>query len=250
MDKINKIVGSVPNQLDKLASGSLEESNKISTTVNSELRMKFIEYKVIMSYFNLADMLSAIGGISKTLGAVTGSIGFLFIVQFVAQLSGVIRRKEKEQLRMFKIKKMMLYVPYIINKINVLAEVKRTPSDRQKLSEARKQAESLSDMSCETYKNQKEKMKILQELLVEFGEINRVELDEHDQLKYDLYERRMTQNTGAKIASEIRRRFSFVGMYMFQQRVEKQKLLIKELLVKTELETQKKIKCHEDLSSY
>ena len=58
--------------------------------------MKFIEFNIIMKYFNLLDMLSAIGGISKTLGAVTGSIGFLFIVQFVAQLSGVINRKEKE----------------------------------------------------------------------------------------------------------------------------------------------------------
>ena len=85
--------------------------------------MVFIEYKVILNYFNLIDMLSAIGGISKTLGAVTGTIGFLFIVQFVAQLAGVIHRKEKEQLRMFKIKKMTPYVPHIIDKINILAEV-------------------------------------------------------------------------------------------------------------------------------
>ena len=76
--------------------GNLAFEEIRSTLTETGLHMNFIEFKTIMSYFNLIDMISAIGGISQTLGFVTGYIGFLFIVQFVAQLTGIIHRKEKE----------------------------------------------------------------------------------------------------------------------------------------------------------
>ena len=45
-------------------------------------------------------------------------------------------------------------------------------------------------MSCETYSDQKKKIGIFEELLREYGEIDKVELDDHNQIKHDLYNQR------------------------------------------------------------
>ena len=80
----------------------------------TNLVMNFIQYNYRLEYFNLNDLFAKLGGISASVSLGVGSIGFIFIIQYVAQLSGIIHRKEKENLRLFKIKRMTRYVPLII----------------------------------------------------------------------------------------------------------------------------------------
>lgn len=61
---------------------------------------------------------------------------------------------------------------------------------------------------------------------------NPLVLDPIDQLKHDLYLRRVEQDTPTKIAGEIRKFQSFYEVYMLHNKNEKQKALIKNLEAK------------------
>jgi hypothetical protein len=57
--------------------------------------MSFVQYNRYFTYYVVSDIIAAIGGISATIGAALGAVGILFVVQFSAQLAGVVHRKQK-----------------------------------------------------------------------------------------------------------------------------------------------------------
>ena len=79
--------------------------------------MNFMQYSYIDTYINIVDVIQALGGIGATIGLLTGYIGFIFIIQYNAQLSGIISRKEKQKYRRFKIKELLKLMPKVIENI-------------------------------------------------------------------------------------------------------------------------------------
>ena len=49
------------------------------------------------------DLVSQLGGIGASISISVGSLGFIFVIIFAAQLTGVIHRKEKEKHRKYQI---------------------------------------------------------------------------------------------------------------------------------------------------
>ena len=82
LTRINNVIGISPTATDK---------NQVLTY----LRMNFVENVYTFTYFNLMDLVSQLGGIGALVSSGVGAIGFIFIVQYIAQLSGVIHRQKK-----------------------------------------------------------------------------------------------------------------------------------------------------------
>jgi hypothetical protein len=59
------------------------------------------------------DLVSQLGGIGATVQLGVGAIGFIFIVQYIAQLTGVIHRKKKEKYRMLKMTRLEKHIPAV-----------------------------------------------------------------------------------------------------------------------------------------
>ena len=64
--------------------------------------------------------MSQLGGIGVTVQGAVAGLGFIFIVQYMLQLSGVIHRQKKRKYRLIKINKMVKYIPMIIDRIEEL----------------------------------------------------------------------------------------------------------------------------------
>jgi len=75
----------------------------VATTI---IKQEFIQEDVIRTYFNLEDLFAKLGGIGATLGILLKSFSAFFMIEFAILINGVIRRKQKEKLRLFKIKSM------------------------------------------------------------------------------------------------------------------------------------------------
>ena len=61
--------------------------------------------------------MTQLGGISASISLAVGSIGFLFVLQYSALLSGVVHRKQMEKYRLFQMDAMMKQVPPIKEKL-------------------------------------------------------------------------------------------------------------------------------------
>jgi len=69
--------------------------------IRTRLQQNFVQEDIELIYFNLEDLLTKLGGIGATLQIALGSVGALFMIQFALLIIGVIRRKQKEKLRLF-----------------------------------------------------------------------------------------------------------------------------------------------------
>jgi hypothetical protein len=92
-------------------------------TLSISLSMDFIQYSYTDTYVNIVDVVTALGGIGATISLLTGYIAFLFIIQYNAQLSGVITRKEKDKYRRFKVKQLLKFMPQVRERIQELHSV-------------------------------------------------------------------------------------------------------------------------------
>lgn len=127
---------------------------------------------------------------------------------------------------------MIKLVPAIKSKIEVklkeaVAEKNQDTETIEKLECDLRDAETVADLPVLRYAEQEAKYKILNDLMETYNEP--LIFDPIDQLKHDLYKRRLEQNTPSKIASEIRKFQSFYEVYMLHNKNEKQKALIKNL---------------------
>ena len=67
-----------------------------------------------------------------TINAAVGSIGFIFLIQYFAQISGIIHRKSKHSRRKFIIKTRMKQIPTIVDKINETIEKMKNKNTNEK----------------------------------------------------------------------------------------------------------------------
>ena len=99
------------------------------------------------------DLISELGGIGASISLAAGSIGFVFVINYAALVSGVIHRKSKEQHRLHQIQKMteQLQKPNVVVKVHDLKLFKEFPNYPQ-----------------ETYEEQEQKLKCLESLMAEY----------------------------------------------------------------------------------
>ena len=96
----------------------LSKNNEDCFFIRTNLFQNFVQQDITMSYFDLEDLMSKLGGIGATLQIAIGSVGAFFMIQFALLLNGVIRRKQKEKLRLFSIEKMMKQMSRVTRQIN------------------------------------------------------------------------------------------------------------------------------------
>jgi len=106
----------------------------------------------------------------------------------------------------------------------------QNPEAIEQLEDDLRDAETVADWPVLRYAEQEAKYKTLTDLMETYDEP--LVLDPIDQLKHDLYLRRVEQDTPTKIAGEIRKFQSFYEVYMLHNKNEKQKALIKNLEAK------------------
>ena len=81
------------------------------------MRMSFVENVYLFTYYNVMDILSQLGGISATVSVGVGALVPIFIIQYIAQLSGVIHRRKKEKYRMLKVNRLTKHIDEVEEKI-------------------------------------------------------------------------------------------------------------------------------------
>ena len=68
----------------------------------------------------MTDLFSALGGIGASISLALGSLGFIFLINYSALISGVIHRKQKEKYRLYHTKRMIKWQPRIKQNIQKL----------------------------------------------------------------------------------------------------------------------------------